>query len=99
MSSTSAIALSGLQASQLALQGHAHNLANLGTADFRRSGVAQSTVAAGGTQARMARAEAPGHALATDLVGQLQEKNAFLVNLAVFRTSDRMAGALLDAIG
>lgn len=89
MSSTSAIALSGMQAAQLSLQRHAHNLANLGTAD----------VVAGGTLARTTRAEAPGPALATDLVGQLQAKNAFLANLAVFKTGDRMAGALLDAVG
>jgi hypothetical protein len=29
-------------------------------------------------------------------VTQLQAKNAFLANLAVFKTSDKMAGALLD---
>jgi flagellar hook protein FlgE len=35
--------------------------------------------------------------MATDLVGLLTSKNAFLANLAVFRTSDRMLGSLLDA--
>ena len=30
------------------------------------------------------------------MVGLLQAKNAFLANLAVFRTSDRMMGSLLD---
>jgi hypothetical protein len=29
-------------------------------------------------------------------VAQLQAKNAYLANLSVFRTADRMAGALLD---
>ena len=32
----------------------------------------------------------------TDLVGQLQARNAFLVNLAVFKTSRHMDEALLD---
>jgi hypothetical protein len=32
----------------------------------------------------------------TDIVGLLQSKNAFLANLAVFRTSDRMLGSLFD---
>ena len=30
------------------------------------------------------------------VVGQLVSKNAFLANLAVFRTSNKMLGALLD---
>jgi hypothetical protein len=30
------------------------------------------------------------------MVAQLQAKNAFLANLAVFKTSNAMAGALLD---
>jgi len=31
-----------------------------------------------------------------DVVGLLKAKNAFLANLAVFRTADRMTGALLN---
>jgi flagellar hook protein FlgE len=38
----------------------------------------------------------PGSSLETDVVSQLQAKNAFLANLAVFKTSDKMAGALLN---
>jgi flagellar hook protein FlgE len=41
--------------------------------------------------------DAPCDALETDVVAQLQAKNAFLANLAVFRTHDRMMGELLDA--
>jgi len=37
-----------------------------------------------------------GPALETDVVAQLQAKNAFLANLAVFKTSNKMAGALFD---
>jgi hypothetical protein len=40
-----------------------------------------------------------GNAMETDMVGLLESKNSFLANLAVFRTGDRMAGALLDAVG
>lgn len=79
-------ALSGMNRSQDSLQRHAHNLANLGTEGFRRS------TASG-------PAPAPGAALEADLVGQLQAKNAFLANLAVFRSSDAMTGSLLDALG
>ena len=39
-----------------------------------------------------------GHALEADLVGQWQDRNAFLASLAVFRTHDAMTGALLDAV-
>jgi hypothetical protein len=30
------------------------------------------------------------------VVSQLQAKNAFLANLSVFKTSNKMAGALMD---
>ena len=86
MTSTSAIALSGMNAAQRQLQVHAHNIANLGTEGLRRS-------------TPSGPAAVPGLAIETDLVGQLVAKNHFLANLAVFRTSDRMAGALLDAVG
>lgn len=86
MSSTPAIALSGMNAAQRQLQVHAHNIANLGTEGFRR------TTPSG-------PATTPGPAIATDLVGQLVAKHHFLANLAVFKTSDRMTGALLDAVG
>jgi hypothetical protein len=37
-----------------------------------------------------------GHALERDVVDQRAAKNAFLANLAVFRTADDRAGTLLD---
>ncbi len=96
MTSTASIALSGMNAAQVALRTRGHNIANLGTQDFRREQVLQSEAAAGGTTTSVVRAAEPGHALETDLVGQLQAKNAFLASLAVFKSSDRMAEALLD---
>jgi len=96
MTSTASIALSGMNAAQVVLRSSGHNIANLGTRDFRREQVLQTEAAAGGTTTSLTRAEQPGHALATDLVGQLQARNAFLANLAVFKTADRMAEALLD---
>ena len=41
-------------------------------------------------------ASVEGSSLESDMVGQLQAKNSFLANLAVFKTSDKMTGALLD---
>ena len=91
------IALSGMSAAQLNLQASAHNIANLGTEGFRREQVVQTeAVNRAGVEASPTRAAAPGNAIETDLVGLLQGKNAFLANLAVFRASDRMHGALLD---
>jgi flagellar basal body rod protein FlgC len=43
---------------------------------------------------QIARSSQEGAALEADVVDQLQAKNAFLANLSVFKTSDKMAGAL-----
>ncbi len=99
MSSVSAIALSGMNAAQTGLQANAHNIANGLTPGFRRQQAQQTAVASGGVSATLKPAAEIGDAMATDLVGLLQSKNAFLANLAVFRTSDRMAGSLLDLAG
>jgi len=98
MNSISAMALSGMSAAQLGLQASAHNIANLNTAGFRCQQAVQSTDAAGGVGTTLRQAAQPGNALEADVVDQLQAKNAFLANLAVFRAHDRMAGSLLDAL-
>ena len=97
MNSISAISLSGLQAAQTRLNSSAHNIANGQTEGFRRLEVQQQTQADGGVSTQVDRAAAPGEALATDMVDQLQAKNSFLANLSVFKTNDRMLGSLLDA--
>ena len=95
--STSSIALSGMRAAQTALNSTAHNVANQSTEKFRRQEVNNKEAANGGVTATITQASAEGAAPETDLVAQLQAKNAFLANLAVFKTSDKMAGALLSA--
>jgi len=99
MSSVAAIAVSGMQAAQLGLGAAAHNIANASTAGFRRQTVVAEAAPSGGVTTRLAQANIAGPALETDLVGTLQARNAFLANLAVFRTSDRLAGSLLDIVG
>jgi flagellar hook protein FlgE len=96
MSSTTAIALSGMNAAQSSLQASAHNIANLDTAGFRRQRVDQSAAAGGGATTSLAQEPASGDSEVADVVGLLQAKNAFLANLEVFRTADRMTGTLLD---
>lgn len=96
MATISNIALSGMNVAQTQLNASAHNIANLSTEGFKRQEVVQSEQAGGGVTASVTRASSEGAALETDIVSQLQAKNAFLANLAVFKTSNKMAGALLD---
>ena len=98
MLAVSSIALSGMSAAQTGLQVSAHNIANLNTAGFRRQQVAQESVSAGGVDISLTQASDAGNAMETDMVGLLQAKNAFLANLAVFKTSDQMTGSLLDVV-
>lgn len=96
MSSISSIALSGMNAAQQQLNAAANNVANASTPGYRRQEVNQRAQAGGGVTAEIQRANAEGAALEADMVAQLQAKNAYLANLSVFKTADRMAGALLD---
>ena len=88
-----------MNAAQSALGVCAHNIANLGTANFRRQQLEQVAVESGGVTTQVRQAPEPGESLATDVVDLLQAKNVFLANLSVFRTSERMTGALLDISG
>ncbi len=96
MTSLSSIALSGMNAAQTQLNASAHNVANLNTQGFSRQEVTLTQQPEGGVSASVGTASQPGASLETDVVTQLQAKNAFLANLAVFKTQDRMAGALMD---
>ena len=98
MSSVSAIALSGMRSAQAQLQASAAGIA--GAAMGRpASPAAPDTAVDGRASTTTSQAFEPGDSLATDMVGLLQGKNAFFANLAVFRTTDRMVGSLLDALG
>lgn len=85
-----------MQAAQTQLRTSAHNVANLATDGFRRQQVRQTPQSGGGVSAAIDRAETAGADLNRDVVTQLSAKNAFLANLAVFKTSNKMAGVLLD---
>lgn len=85
-----------MRAAQTNLQASAHNIANLDTEGFRREQVLNESRSLGGVEATVSRVADVGNAIETDLVGQLQAKNAFLANLAVFRAHDRLMGSLLD---
>ena len=96
MTSISSIALSGMNAARSSLNASAHNIANLNTSGYRRQEMVQSPQDGGGVSTALTTASVEGSSLETDMVSQLQAKNSFLANLAVFKTSDKVAGALLD---
>ena len=96
MTSISSIALSGMNAAQSTLNSSAHNIANVNTSGFQRQEVAQSAQSGGGVSTTLTTATDIGSSMEADVVAQLQAKNSFLANLAVFKTSDKMAGALLN---
>jgi len=99
MLASPALGLSGMNAAQVAMRTAGHNMANLGTEGFHRQQVVQAEAPSGGVSTTLNRAEKPGAAMETDVVSLLQAKHAFLANLAVFRTSDRLMGSLLDTVG
>ena len=96
MASITSISLSGMNAAQTQLNASAHNIANLNTEGFSRQEVALKEKPDGGVSASVGTASQPGASLETDVVSQLQAKNAFLANLAVFKTQDKIAGTLLS---
>ena len=96
MAAISSIALSGMNAAQTQLQASAHNVANLATSGFRRQEVVQTAQSGGGVSTQTVQVAVVGSSLEADVVTQLQAKNSFLANLAVFKTSNTLMGALLD---
>ena len=90
------IALTGLNASLAQLGSAAHNIANANTQRFHRQEVALAADPQGGVAFTTTQAPIAGSSLERDVLSQLVAKNAFMANLAVFRTADDMAGTLLS---
>lgn len=99
MMSIPSIALSGMNAAQVALSASAQNVASYSVPGYHRQVVTQTASPDGGVTASIGRSPEEGVSLEADLVGQLAAKNQFLANLAVFRTSQQMFGSLLDVTG
>ena len=96
MVSISSIALSGMAAAQTTLNASAHNIANFNTNGFVRQEVTQTEQPGSGVSTSFSQSGNPGSALETDMVSLLQARNAFLTNLAVFRTHNKLIGTQLD---
>ena len=95
MSAIASISQSGMQAAQQRLNASAHNVANQQTAGFRRQQVEQQAVPQGGVTTQTQRGQ-EGVSLEAEAVEQISASYAYLANLQVLRTNDRMQGALLD---
>lgn len=96
MNSLSSISLSGMNAAQTQLSASANNIANSMTPGYQRQDVVQQADPAGGVSSSIVRSSGEQEAMVQDVVQQLQAKNAFLANLAVFRSSDQMMGTLVN---
>lgn len=96
MASLTSISLSGMSAAQTQVAVAAHNVANANTPNFKRQQVNLSAQPQGGVLAEVSNTTTAGADLATDVVSQLQAKHAFIANLAVFKTQNKLAGSLLD---
>jgi flagellar hook protein FlgE len=96
ISSVSSTSLSGMQAAQTRLQSSGHNIANSATVGFHRDEVVQQADPAGGVDTRVERVAVPGDQMVADAIDQIAAKQSFMANLAVFKSSNNMLGALLD---
>lgn len=98
MNALSSIAASGMAAAQTRLQVSAGHIAQRGInpEEPTRQTVRQSAQTGGGVSTSVASTTGTHATLEADVVAQLEAKNAFLANLAVFKTADKLRGALLD---
>ncbi|MCF8208370.1 MAG: hypothetical protein K9K38_03050 [Rhodoferax sp.] len=97
MPSALSISLAGMQAAQTALNVSGQRIANAATQGLRQPDPVASEPARARATGVVAAADNPVTPLTQDVVSQLQAKNTFLANLAVFKAADQMAGALLKA--
>jgi len=94
------IALSGMQSAQTRVAVSAHNVANLLSEDFRPQRAVQTSVAAGGSQVRVAQSPDPAPvSLAREVVGQIQASTQHSAGARVFAVGAEMRGTLIDLFG
>lgn len=90
------IAQSGLQAAQARLGSSAHNIANMQTDGFKRETVTAQAAPQGGVVVSISQAAQSGPDVTQDVVDQMSAKHAFMANVQVLKTADKMMGSLLD---
>ena len=96
---TVAIGLSGMQSAGTRIAVSAHNVANLLTERFRPQRAVQSSVAGGGSEARVETAPAPESVdLAQEMIDQIVSKTQFKASARVVDVGLEMRGSLLDIL-
>ena len=95
MLSVSSISQSAMSAAQASMDVAASNIASASTSGYQRAQAPVAAAAQVEESVRLSAAES-GRSMETDVVGMLQEKNAFLANLAVFKNSERLVGGLIS---
>lgn len=94
---TLGIALSGMQSAQTRVAVSAHNVANLLTEDFRPQRVVQTSLASGGSTARVEQSRGRSEvSLASEIVGQIQASAQYSASARVFAVGSEIRGQLLD---
>ena len=95
-SSVWSVARSGLQAAQTRLDVAAHNIANVNTEGAVRQTVQAQPLPGGGVQVQTAPAAEPGPQLVQDVVDQMAASQAFVAQVQVLKTAERLNDALLN---
>ncbi len=96
MTSTTAIALSGVHAASTRMDAAAHNVANAQTPGFHRQTVQQRSQENKGVLTSVVQAQEVGADLAADLVEQKAASYQYKANLRSIQTENQMMGSLLD---
>jgi flagellar hook protein FlgE len=96
LSSTTVIALSGMQAAQQRLGSASHNIANSSTDGFKRKLASSQPQEGGGVLVTLSQAAEAGPSLAEDVVAQRIALYEFKANMQTFKAAQEMLGSLLD---
>lgn len=91
------IALTGIRSAEQRMAASAHNVANLGTEDFRPLRVTQNTLGGGGVAARVMQVEIPEEVdVASEVAAQIEARIQFLASLRTIGAQQELEGALVD---
>ena len=93
------IAVSGVRSAEVRLASSAHNVANLTTDSFRPLRTEQTSVAGGGSVARLRQETQPRPVeLTHEILEQIRASLQFKASLRVFATTAEMRGQLVDLL-
>ncbi len=96
MSDISAIALSGLRASETRLSTAADNIANAATPGYKPKQVQQTAAPEGGTDTQVSEAPADSGNITDDVINAQVAQYTAEANLKVIKANDEMQKQLID---